>query len=171
MWTPRFGNEFSRKTEAMFRRSPFSHQVLKPLLGPTLGGPSLGGPSLGKKTLGANSWEPTPGNQPLGNNPLLGPTIGTIHKFMEEILSWLVDHVTILNLIISYFFPARYLTFPPGEFAAGPAKSGLLTQHESFAILMNISSPGSWELPDYMNTETEARKIPRDLVPMLSSGT
>jgi len=67
-------------------------------------------------------------------------------------------------------FLIRYLTFPPGEFAAGPAKSGLLTQHESFAILMNISSPGSWELPDYMNTETEARKIPRDLVPMLSSG-
>ena len=79
--------------------------------------------------------------------------------------------MTILNLIISYFFfSVRYLTFPPGEFAAGPAKSGLLTQHESFAILMNISSPGSWELPDYMNTETEARKIPRDLVPMLSSG-
>ena len=72
--------------------------------------------------------------------------------------------------IVIYFFHVRYLTFPPGEFAAGPAKSGLLTQHESFAILMNISSPGSWELPDYMNTETEARKIPRDLVPMLSSG-
>ena len=82
----------------------------------------------------------------------------------------MMHHVTILNLIISYFFPVRYLTFPPAEFAAGPAKSGLLTQHESFAILMNISSPGSWELPDYMNTETEARKIPRDLVPMLSSG-
>ena len=67
-------------------------------------------------------------------------------------------------------FLIRYLTFPASEFAAGPAKSGLLTQHESFAILMNISSPGSWEMPDYMNNETEARKIPRDLMPMLSSG-
>ncbi len=61
-------------------------------------------------------------------------------------------------------FLIRYLTFPAAEFAAGPAKSGLLTQHESFAILMNISSPGSWELPDYMNSETETRRVPRELL-------
>ena len=67
-------------------------------------------------------------------------------------------------------FLIKYLTFPPAEFAAGPAKSGLLTQHESFAILMNISSPGSWELPDYILTDTEPRKVPRDLLPMASSG-
>ena len=67
-------------------------------------------------------------------------------------------------------FLIRYLTFPPAEFAAGPAKSGLLTQHESFAILMNISSPGSWDLPDYILTDTEPRKIPRDLLPTASSG-
>ena len=67
-------------------------------------------------------------------------------------------------------FLIKYLTFPPAEFAAGPAKSGLLTQHESFAILMNISSPGSWDLPDYILTDTEPRKIPRDLLPMASSG-
>ena len=36
----------------------------------------------------------------------------------------------------------RYLTFTASEFAAGPAQSGLLTQEESFAILMNISAPG-----------------------------
>ena len=98
----------------------------------------------------------------------MGPTIGTIHKFTEEKADRSYENP---EFIVIYFFLVRYLTFPPGEFAAGPAKSGLLTQHESFAILMNISSPGSWELPDYMNTETEARKIPRDLVPMLSSGT
>ena len=68
-------------------------------------------------------------------------------------------------------FLIRYLTFPPSDFAAGPAKSGLLTQTESFAILMNISSPGSWDMPEYMNKETEIRKIPRDLMPMLSSGS
>ena len=67
-------------------------------------------------------------------------------------------------------FLIKYLTFPPAEFAAGPAKSGLLTQHESFAILMNISSPGSWDLPDYILTDTEPRKVPRDLLPMASSG-
>ena len=67
-------------------------------------------------------------------------------------------------------FLIRYLTFPPSDFAAGPAKSGLLTQTESFAILMNISSPGSWEMPEYMNKEIEPRKIPRELMPMLSSG-
>ena len=67
-------------------------------------------------------------------------------------------------------FMIRYLTFQAPVFAAGPAKSGLLTQHESFAILMNISSPGSWEMPDYMNKELEARKVPRDMIPMLSSG-
>ena len=39
----------------------------------------------------------------------------------------------------------RYLTFTASEFAAGPAQSGLLTQEESFAILMNISAPGEWE--------------------------
>ena len=67
-------------------------------------------------------------------------------------------------------FLIRYLTFPASEFAAGPAKSGLLNQQESFAILMNISAPGSWDMPEYMNSETETRKVPRELLPTLSSG-
>jgi hypothetical protein len=66
-------------------------------------------------------------------------------------------------------FLIRYLTFPASEFASGPAKSGLLTQPESFAILMNISSPGSWDLPDYINTETEPRKVPTELLPISST--
>jgi hypothetical protein len=41
-------------------------------------------------------------------------------------------------------FLIRYLTFTASEFAAGPAQSGLLTQEESFAILMNISAPGGY---------------------------
>merc|ERR1719150_3367501 len=62
-------------------------------------------------------------------------------------------------------FLIRYLTFPPTEFAAGPATSELLTQEESFAILMNISAPGSWDLPDYLSKEREPRKLPRELTP------
>ena len=62
-------------------------------------------------------------------------------------------------------FLIRYLTFAPAEFAAGPARSDLLTQEESFAILMNISAPGSWDLPDYLSKEREPRKIPRELLP------
>ena len=42
-------------------------------------------------------------------------------------------------------FAIRYLTFTASEFAAGPAQSGLLTQEESFAILMNISAPGEFK--------------------------
>lgn len=55
-------------------------------------------------------------------------------------------------------FLIRYLTFQPADFAAGPAKSGLLTQEESFAVLMNISAPGSWELPDHLSKEAEPRR-------------
>ena len=62
-------------------------------------------------------------------------------------------------------FLIRYLTFAPAEFAAGPARSDLLTQEESFAILMNISAPGSWDLPDYLSKEREPRKLPRELLP------
>lgn len=67
-------------------------------------------------------------------------------------------------------FLIRYLSFPASEFASGPAKSGLLTQQEAFAILMNISSPGSWDLPEYINKERQPRQVPLDLIPMLTSG-
>ena len=59
-------------------------------------------------------------------------------------------------------FLIRYLTFTASEFAAGPAQSGLLSQEESFAILMNISAPGSWDMPAHMSRESEPRKSPRD---------
>ena len=62
-------------------------------------------------------------------------------------------------------FLIRYLTLTAAQFASGPAKSGLLTQQESFAVLMNISSPGSWDLPDYMSTEAEERRLPREMLP------
>ena len=37
---------------------------------------------------------------------------------------------------------------------------GLLSQQESFAILMNISCPGSWDLPAHMEPNTELRRDP-----------
>ena len=54
----------------------------------------------------------------------------------------------------------RYLTLTAAEFAAGPAQSGLLSQQESFAILMNISCPGSWDLPSHMEPSQELRRDP-----------
>merc|ERR1719412_2634755 len=54
----------------------------------------------------------------------------------------------------------RYLSLSAAEFAAGPAQSGILLQQESFSILMNISCPGSWELPDHMARIAEPRTEP-----------
>merc|ERR1719219_2168093 len=54
----------------------------------------------------------------------------------------------------------RYLSLSAAEFAAGPAQSGILPQQESFSILMNISCPGSWELPDHMSRIAEPRTEP-----------
>lgn len=52
----------------------------------------------------------------------------------------------------------RFLTMEVADFADGPAQSLLLTKEESFAILLNISSPRSkYPLPDgYSRT-----RIPR----------
>ena len=57
-------------------------------------------------------------------------------------------------------FLIRYLSLSAAEFAAGPAQSGILLQQESFSILMNISCPGSWELPDHMSRIAEPRSEP-----------
>ena len=38
------------------------------------------------------------------------------------------------------------------EFAAGPALSGVLTQEESFAILMNLSSRDKWPMPTQLSS-------------------
>ena len=68
------------------------------------------------------------------------------------------------SVLSDALFLIRYLTFPPAEFASGPATSELLTQEESFAILMNISAPGSWDLPDYLCKERDPRKTPPELL-------
>jgi len=63
----------------------------------------------------------------------------------------------------------RYLALSAAEFAAGPAQSGILLQQESFSILMNISCPGSWELPDHMAKIAEARRDPGRVVEVLQN--
>merc|ERR1719153_929855 len=67
----------------------------------------------------------------------------------------------------------RYLSLSAAEFAAGPAQSGILLQQESFSILMNISCPGSWELPDHMKGIAKPRKDPGRVVesPVLDLGS
>lgn len=52
----------------------------------------------------------------------------------------------------------RFLTLKPSEFANGPAVSGLLTQEESYSLLMNISSPGVTALPSPICKNNKVRE-------------
>eukprot|EP00095_Tigriopus_kingsejongensis_P000900 maker-scaffold186_size273091-snap-gene-0.16 protein:Tk00900 transcript:maker-scaffold186_size273091-snap-gene-0.16-mRNA-1 annotation:"btb poz domain-containing protein 6-a" len=54
----------------------------------------------------------------------------------------------------------RFLTFTANDYAVGPAQSGLLSQEESFAILMNIASPGSKDVPGHMRGDKNPRRAP-----------
>ena len=44
----------------------------------------------------------------------------------------------------------RFLAMKPEEFASTPALSGILTQEESFAILMNLTNPDSLPMPIHL---------------------
>lgn len=69
-------------------------------------------------------------------------------------------------------FLIRYLVFTAAEFAAGPAQSGLLSQQESFSLLVNISCPGSWALPEHISRISEIRRNPElQLEGSLDTGT
>lgn len=57
----------------------------------------------------------------------------------------------------------RFLTLTPAEFAEGPALSPLLSQDESFAILLNISSKTNVKLPPPENFSTSS--TPRKSLP------
>jgi hypothetical protein len=54
----------------------------------------------------------------------------------------------------------RFLTLTPAQFADGPALSEILSRDESFAILLNISSPGRVSMPDGLCTRTDRRRSP-----------
>ncbi len=45
----------------------------------------------------------------------------------------------------------------PEEFVSTPALSGILTQEESFAILMNLNNPGSLPMPLHLSSCTIQR--------------
>lgn len=65
----------------------------------------------------------------------------------------------------------RFLTFTPQQFAEGPAKSTLLTESESFAVLMNIlSSTADLPMPAGFSTCRMSRKrsFPTDQKQILS---
>lgn len=66
-----------------------------------------------------------------------------------------------MNSLIKSNISCRLLTLKPSEFANGPAVSGLLTQEESFSLLMNISSPGVSSLPPSICKNNKSRqKLP-----------
>jgi len=45
----------------------------------------------------------------------------------------------------------------PEEFASSPALSGILTQEESFVILMNLNNPGSLPMPLHFSSCSNQR--------------
>jgi len=49
----------------------------------------------------------------------------------------------------------------PEEFASSPALSGILTQDEGFAILMNLSSRDKWPMPTQLSLSREPRRVGR----------
>lgn len=51
----------------------------------------------------------------------------------------------------------RFLSVIPKEFASSPALSGILTEKECLAILMNVINPGSWCLPIHLSSNRTQR--------------
>ncbi|KAK4005709.1 BTB/POZ domain-containing protein 2-like [Daphnia magna] len=51
----------------------------------------------------------------------------------------------------------RFLTMTNEEFASSPAMSGILTQEESFAVLMNISCRDKWQMPSQLSSSRQSR--------------
>nr|CAH0102927.1 unnamed protein product [Daphnia galeata] len=51
----------------------------------------------------------------------------------------------------------RFLTMTNEDFANSPAMSGILTQEESFAILMNISCRDKWPMPSQLSSSRQSR--------------
>lgn len=79
------------------------------------------------------------------------------HREMDDVTS----HSTLRDLTDEILPYIRFLAMTPEQFTNGPAKSGILTSDESFAILATIVNPGSTMLPAWCSTD----KTPR------SSGT
>jgi len=50
----------------------------------------------------------------------------------------------------------------PDEFASSPALSGILTESECLAILMNISSRDKWPMPSQLSVSRQQRRLGRE---------
>lgn len=72
------------------------------------------------------------------------------------------DGAVLREVLGPAFHLLRFLTLVPSQFASGPALSNLLTREESFAILVNLNSPGSLEIPAGVCTSTELRCCPQN---------
>ncbi|XP_067145122.1 BTB/POZ domain-containing protein 3-like [Centruroides vittatus] len=72
---------------------------------------------------------------------------------MDEVTS----HSTLRDLTDDLLPYVRFLAMSPEEFTNGPAKSGILTSDESFAILATIVNPGSTMLPAWCSSDKTTR--------------
>lgn len=87
--------------------------------------------------------------------------------------------VTILILLNTFYTNATWITFKilftgaqhndwtdpllismtPDEFASSPALSGILTESECLAILMNMSSRDKWPMPSQLSMSRQQRRL------------
>ncbi|GLG95093.1 BTB/POZ domain-containing protein 6-A [Gryllus bimaculatus] len=81
------------------------------------------------------------------------------------------DNKSLRSVLGAALGKIRFLTLTPAQFAEGPALSPLLTQDESFAVLMNISSstPDKLPMPEGFSTCTLLRKKPAPEIPTENS--
>ncbi|XP_066603872.1 BTB/POZ domain-containing protein 6 [Prorops nasuta] len=73
------------------------------------------------------------------------------------------DSKALKSVIGDALYKIKFLTLTPQEFAKGPGMSALLTQDESFAILMNILNCGNKQpMPEGFSVSKEKRSRPND---------
>jgi hypothetical protein len=61
------------------------------------------------------------------------------------------------QVLVNIIGHIRFLTMTNEDFANSPAMSGILTQEESFAILMNISCRDKWPMPSQLSSSRQSR--------------
>ena len=70
----------------------------------------------------------------------------------------LIDSILwLLQVLANIIGHIRFLTMTNEDFANSPAMSGILTQEESFAILMNISCRDKWPMPSQLSSSRQSR--------------
>ena len=72
--------------------------------------------------------------------------LGSLLKFCLQVLNTTIGQI-------------RFLSMTPDEFASSPALSGILTESECLAILMNMSSRDKWPMPSQLSTSRQQRRF------------